>query len=44
VRALVAMPVLDVAHDLVVSETRNAAARDNAAALEGGRTSASTAE
>ncbi len=39
VRALVAMPVLDVAHDLVVSETRNAAA-DGATALEGGSASA----
>jgi hypothetical protein len=44
VRVLVAMPVLHGASDLVTVETRNAAARDNAAALEGGRTSASTAE
>ena len=42
VRALVAMPVLDVAQDLVVSETRNAAA-DGATALDGGSSSASTA-
>jgi hypothetical protein len=39
VRALVSMPVLDV--DLVVSETRNAAA-DGATALEGGSSSAPT--
>jgi hypothetical protein len=43
VRALVAMPVLDVAHDLVVSETRNAAA-DGATALEGGSASAPSSD
>jgi hypothetical protein len=40
VRALVSIPPLHGASDLV-AQTRNAAAMDNAAALEGGRTSAS---
>lgn len=44
VGALIAMPVLLGASDLVVSKARDAAGDEKTAALRGGRVSASTAE